>query len=321
MLEVNVSELINDIRSVGIDLDRIDRIYVIEGVLINTEPLRVGKGAGGLGEVDLPVVRLPSGEPFIPGSSIKGVLRSIAESLVRSEREFACEPSTTSMGFNRCSMAAELLTRIYYLLISGSARSLSGDEFEEKVVSALRKKYRMLSDEVFEEVIELYNKGGIKGLIKELPLRIGPCVVCQLFGNTSLASHIDIMDAIPLSGRESGEIPVLSRTRVAIDRFRGASRARALFNYEYVPRGIKWRFKAIIRNVDLTDSNSTKSRIVRSLLKMMSDGAEYLSLGGMRSVGLGRFKLDLRETRATRYVIKDYDLIPEELALDEVIKR
>ncbi len=41
---------------------------------------------------DLPVLRTPSGDPLVPGSSFKGVLRSAAERLLRGRGLRACDP-------------------------------------------------------------------------------------------------------------------------------------------------------------------------------------------------------------------------------------
>ncbi len=72
------------------DLDRLELMIRVTGVLVNLTPLRVGVGREPpLGSsADLSVIRIrgPGGrlEPYIPGSSIKGVLRSYSEQLVRS---------------------------------------------------------------------------------------------------------------------------------------------------------------------------------------------------------------------------------------------
>ncbi len=56
--------------------------YEVRGTLVNKTLLHIGSG-GDMSpgaSVDNPVARLPDGKPYIPGSSIKGVLRSIVES-------------------------------------------------------------------------------------------------------------------------------------------------------------------------------------------------------------------------------------------------
>ena len=55
-------------------------IVDVMGVAVNESMVRVGSGRDVLGRVDNPVIRLPDGTPFIPGSSLKGVFRSLAES-------------------------------------------------------------------------------------------------------------------------------------------------------------------------------------------------------------------------------------------------
>ncbi|MEM2510202.1 MAG: CRISPR-associated RAMP protein Csx7 [Candidatus Methanomethylicia archaeon] len=53
--------------------------YRINAELINETPLSIGAGRGALfGGIDNPIIRM-NGIPFIPGSSIKGVLRAEAE--------------------------------------------------------------------------------------------------------------------------------------------------------------------------------------------------------------------------------------------------
>lgn len=55
--------------------------------------IRVGTGrAGAADATDLPLLRDPLGRPLIPGSSLKGVLRSAAERLLRAVRkDLACD--------------------------------------------------------------------------------------------------------------------------------------------------------------------------------------------------------------------------------------
>jgi len=65
------------------NFDRLTRRVRITGVITSQTGLRVGAGKGGSEDaVDLPVLRDADGFPFIPGASIKGVLRSTLESLL-----------------------------------------------------------------------------------------------------------------------------------------------------------------------------------------------------------------------------------------------
>jgi CRISPR-associated protein Csm3 len=64
------------------DLDTLDSLTRVEGVLVNEAPLRVGVGRGGQvgSPMDLAVYRLGK-VPCIPGSSLKGAFRSYLEVL------------------------------------------------------------------------------------------------------------------------------------------------------------------------------------------------------------------------------------------------
>ncbi|MEM2165457.1 MAG: RAMP superfamily CRISPR-associated protein [Candidatus Bathyarchaeia archaeon] len=75
------------------DFNLISILTNINGILINEAPLRVGVGRESpLGSsVDIVVYRV-NGKPCIPGSSLKGVLRSLTESLARSKNINVHEP-------------------------------------------------------------------------------------------------------------------------------------------------------------------------------------------------------------------------------------
>lgn len=65
--------------------------YIIKATLTNEAPLSIGSGRGALvGGIDNPIVRL-GGHPIIPGSSIKGVLRSEAERYAKSRGWPICD--------------------------------------------------------------------------------------------------------------------------------------------------------------------------------------------------------------------------------------
>ncbi|ARM74575.1 CRISPR-associated RAMP protein Csx7 [Acidianus manzaensis] len=68
------------------DLDRIVSTTRIEGILRNETPLRIGSGRAQVftSLTDNPVLTLGD-KPVIPGSTLKGVLRSLAEAYMRSQ--------------------------------------------------------------------------------------------------------------------------------------------------------------------------------------------------------------------------------------------
>jgi CRISPR-associated RAMP protein (TIGR02581 family) len=77
------------------DFDLLRERIVLEGTLTTRTALHIGGGGGELDAVDLPVVKTNRGDPFIPGSSLKGVVRSTIEGLLRAagvEGLYACNP-------------------------------------------------------------------------------------------------------------------------------------------------------------------------------------------------------------------------------------
>ena len=77
------------------DFDLLRERIILQGTLTTRTALHIGGGAGELEAVDLPVVKTSRGEPFIPGSSLKGLIRSTIEGLLRGagiEGLRACNP-------------------------------------------------------------------------------------------------------------------------------------------------------------------------------------------------------------------------------------
>lgn len=58
-----------------------DQRYLFSGSLELTTALHIGGGGAELGTTDSPVLRTADGQPFIPGSSLKGAFRSTVEKL------------------------------------------------------------------------------------------------------------------------------------------------------------------------------------------------------------------------------------------------
>jgi CRISPR-associated RAMP protein (TIGR02581 family) len=70
-------------------LDKFENKYIIKGTIINETGLHIGSGNDSLSpiQVDNSVIRDNNGNPFIPGSSLKGVLRSYVERMLTNVEE------------------------------------------------------------------------------------------------------------------------------------------------------------------------------------------------------------------------------------------
>ena len=71
----------------------VERI-VINGEIVTQTPLHIGSGEKDIDimEVDRPIITDTLEQPYIPGSSIKGKVRSEAERIARQDGQFVCTP-------------------------------------------------------------------------------------------------------------------------------------------------------------------------------------------------------------------------------------
>jgi CRISPR-associated RAMP protein (TIGR02581 family) len=198
----------------------------IDAELINEEPLSIGAGRGALiGSIDNPIVRM-NDLPYIPGSSIKGVLRSEAERYAKAR------------GWPVCDV-------------------VSNPNYEMEMKKQLKEKYE-------------------------------PCIVCRIFGGTTIASHITVLNA-SLTGKGKVEI----RTCVAICRITGGQHPGKLFDVEYIAPYNRFKWGLIIEGYDIVRGNGDEVDLINYLIKkFISDG---FWIGGRRSIGHGLVKMNIKK--------------------------
>lgn len=206
------------------DFNRIDELTRVEGTLINETPLRIGVGREApLGSsIDIVVYRV-NDKPCIPGSSLKGALRSLAESLVRSR------------GVN------------------------VHDPWEEKAIEEEEK------------------KGDF-------------CEICGIFGNTKLASHIKVYDAMP---KDPESVRIFTKCGIAIDRDFGTVKSGlGPFIEEFVGPWVEWSFKMDILKIEVFPEprkDDPRSLLIRNLLDIMHYPG--IQIGARKSIGAGLIRL------------------------------
>jgi len=172
---------------------------------------------------------------YFPGSSIKGAIRSHCERIART---FA-----GTGGFDWRQMACDPLddkkccAKVHQKK-KGGAQDAEGDERS--------------AEDIYRDA----------------------CFTCQLFGNTTLASHITFDDAYPL-----GEYRLEERNGVAIDRVFGSVR-HGPFQFETLVSG---EFTTTIRV-----HNFTCAHLGLVLLALRDLRDQYLLIGFGKSRGLGR---------------------------------
>ena len=231
------------------DFDVFRTLYIFKGHIENRTPLLIGSGKSEeLGSsVDIPIIRYShNGKPYIPGSSLKGVLRNLFESIARARGQETC------------------------LL-------------DEKKMKKIEEK--------------------------------SPCIVCQVFGNTSLASHIYVYDCIA----DEKEVPVDTKTGIAIDRFLGVAKAGALFEEEFISPGVKWEMEIRIFNIDLEnpqgEEEKNKAEIMKEVFRIWSSIG--IHVGSRKTVGHGLLYLLKDETTVTKYTLENGVLKGEKWSLKD----
>lgn len=191
--------------------------YRIRATLRFTTALSVGSRAfPPRARSDLPVMKTPDGVPYIPGSSLKGVVRAHTERLLRTMGDLKCR--------------------------SNGERLWACDPLDEtgRCVTATRK----------QQLVEKNKRDGRlddKGLTEDLWAE--SCTACRLFGSPWLASRVLFQDAMLINHDSLLRLTEV-RDGVGIDRDLGAARARIKYDFETVPAGSEFGFHVIVENAD-----------------------------------------------------------------------
>ncbi len=258
---------------------------VVSAVLVMETPISVGSRTSLLpAGSDLPVIKTPDGIPFIPGSSLKGVIRAHTERLLRTldamdkkhgdERLWACDPLDER---NRCVIAK----------CCEKCGDCKGDCCNDcgRCKSCMVKRSQVngvLNDGKFTE--ELWSKS---------------CTACRLFGSQWLASRVAFQDAMLSNGNELLRLTEI-RDGVGIDRDLGSAKQRIKYDYEVVPAGARFDVRIIVENAEQWEIG-----LLLLSLKAMEQGE--LSVGGKTTRGLGWGKLtELKVQRVDKSTLLAY---------------
>lgn len=254
-----------------LDRGRLRVRYRITGRIVLDTALHIG-GRGAATVTDSPVIRDGTGRPFIPGSSLKGAFRAAVERLVPNIPGLrACGLSDASTGC--LTVLAPTDERVGdYQEVSKSI----GRRATDPVCRALeRLRGAPLDDrgQVTEETI-------LKLLERYL------CDTCQAFGSPYLASAVFFQDArLSEVWRSLPEVPTQIRDGVGIDRDSERAREGVKFDFEVVPPGAEFDFRLVLEN-----PGDRALGLVALGLQEFRHG--MIPLGGIRSRGLGRCRLD-----------------------------
>ena len=205
--------------------------YTFDGMLELVTPLRISSGYAS-DTTDAPFMRSYNGTPYIPGSSLRGAIRSEVERILAGLGE-----ETT--GIRSCTL------------------------FEKD--RCCSEKIRDCLDKIKENEESIDNNKLIKLAEEHL------CDVCRLFGSTVYASRLIIEDAVPkTTGIEAAKSRLRIRDGVGIDRDTGSAVDGAKFDYEVIDPGKDcplFCFRMVVENVNATGQDRKLINLILNLLK------------------------------------------------------
>lgn len=248
--------------------------YIIEGNLVAVTALHIGAAEDAFrpNGCKNPFFRNAEGLPLIPGSSLKGAMRSFLEQYLSSE-----------------AGRDTILKDVHFRKEVCNEQNPCANSKKDKELKDLLKERGEDSQEKLSQYL-FGVEGGEDGKL---------CMACRLFGSQCSAAKFSVRDARVNEKTFQREFEI--RSGVAIDRNLGISVENKTFTTEVVPEGTTFSFKAILENGD-----ETEWEVVKQLLQAMEIG--LIPIGGMKSRGLGEIKLtdvgyqNINETNIASYL-------------------
>ncbi len=239
------------------------------GTLETRTALHIGTGTVLSTATNAPLLRGADGRPIIPGSSVKGALRSASERLLRSLGQRAC------MVFgNESSQDPEL-------------QCLTTNEKERQVFQKLRSGESLMDPEEKTTADEIcgewaHQKGDLKNR-EDLQLKILErklCRACWTWGSPFLAGRVRAPD---LRLASEGIVATEIRDGVGIDRDTGTAANKIKFDLEVLPLGAQFAFEVIV------EPDADRAVVALAVGELLQGN---LPLGGRVTRGLGDVKLN-----------------------------
>ena len=228
--------------------DLVVRSVRIRGIIEALEPLHIG-GEKGTYANYINVLKDHDGKPFIPGTSLKGVLRSLVE-----------------IEYSRLGVP----------VCPGSEIDLSLLADDPDLLQEVRSRYGRFVDRLRVKTCgDLYSdtiwglsstkQGDVQRSLEELDREL--CEACRLFGTNGFYGSLTVFDATPVQYRLG------TRPSLYVE-------GRKFFKIEYVEDGSTFSFSLSMRN----PANYMIGAIVLAL-KDLKDGR--FKIGGFKSRGFG----------------------------------
>jgi Uncharacterized protein predicted to be involved in DNA repair (RAMP superfamily) len=272
-------------------------------------PLHIGGGSPS-GLLDQPTFKL-GGRPAIPGSTIKGKVRSLFEAEVRREVEKRMRAQSPQEAARKLKGVLEEALAEVDRIIGGDLRehfsNIAPDPEAEPYAY-----YPLICDAASQlhcnPPYSAYDFGDDRSetirLIASYVLlrRSGQrqyCIACTYFGGNGHPSPLIFAPATAV-----GEVKTAVATRVSIDRFTGAAKRERLFTLEYVPpytefEGHVYKAEELSDYVNEAQIDEFVDRVLPALLRRIRTIGKHKSVGfgqvEVKPEGAGQSEEDVRE--------------------------
>lgn len=307
-----------------LDLAHLQDLEVRLYKLTTRSHLRVGAGEGAADvAVENPIIRAlvlkDEGQeervPYIPGSSLHGVVRAWVEKALRSGQE----PLTRE----------EMEARITGMDETDRKNLL--EEARKEVAAFLNKDAKDVSDDELYAHWKVYTNPHVCDPLSEVDKceritdrdsqtrrwkvawwealeRSVPCTVCRIFGYMGMRGRVKFAHAWPAT--EQPPLDVI--TRVAINRLTGAADEGKLFDLEAIPPGVVFHFFTVLENMT-PGQKADLDKGIRAL------NLQLAGVGAHGTVGFGM--VDVEPVFAARISPRVFDRDVETEFIDATLTR
>jgi len=261
----------------------------LTGQLTTVTALRISQGRSmePIGS-DLPVVKDALGRPLIPGSSFKGAMRSRLESFLRgilgSDRKLVANPAIEeewSLTSDEISSIKDLnLTQLINLY---GVRELDKEDYRNIPFHELAKRVKQENFLTPDEQEELKKKYSLRDSALSAVVEQQTDLISRLFGSPWLSSKFQVQDLNVVEASWFDQYQ--ERDGVAIDRDTETAADGKLYDFQVVPAGTPFHFRAIVENAENWELGLL-------MIGLHQFETEQIPLGGGRSRGLGVVRLE-----------------------------
>lgn len=194
---------------------RCERKVKIMGNLVFETAFHIGSGKQGDLGTNMGVLKDRDDSPILPGSTLKGNLRTF------------CERLAPHLGLSACLLDAKL---------SGE-KCVSDANYRTELIEDKESRGKYIKR--FEEFQRLKSEQGKLDWLED-----EVCDVCKLFGSPLQSSRIFLSDGVLIDWTGTAEV----RDGVCIDRDSETARPQAKYNYEVISRGTVFSISIEIEN-------------------------------------------------------------------------